>query len=88
MYRAHAHRLAALAAVSLAFPAAASAEPEKKPAGEKLICKSVGETGSLVRKRKQCFTRAEWDKIAESQRNGTQKMVDQLAERCGQPVCY
>jgi len=35
------------------------------PAEQRLICRSTYETGSLVRRRRQCFTRAQWDRIAE-----------------------
>ncbi len=36
--------------------------------GEKLICHRVQETGSLARRRTQCFTKAQWDRIAEAAR--------------------
>ena len=82
MFRIRHIAVASLAALALTFPVAAAPKAsEKKSDSEKVICKSIGETGSLVRKRKQCFTRAEWDRIAESQRTGTQKMVDQLTTR-------
>jgi len=45
--------------------------------GERLICRYVQETGSVARRRRQCFTRAEWDRIAEAARaNGTRMMSD------------
>ena len=46
----------------------------------RLICRRVPDTGSLVSTRRQCFTRAEWDRIAESARAGAQKTVSGLAE--------
>ena len=47
----------------------------------KLVCRKTLETGSMVRKKKQCFTLREWDQIAEIQRRGNQKMFDGLTER-------
>lgn len=47
----------------------------------KLVCRRTLETGSMVRKKKQCFTLREWDQIAEIQRRGNQKMFDGLTEK-------
>jgi hypothetical protein len=48
--------------------------------GERLICRYVDETGSVARRRRQCFTRTEWDRIAEAARaNGTRMMSDHAA---------
>ena len=47
---------------------------------QRLICRRVQETGSLVRTIRQCFTRAEWDRIAESARRGAQSTISGLAE--------
>lgn len=55
-------------------PAAASAKP-------KLICRSTEETGSLVRRKRQCFTQAEWDRIAESEQKGAGRLIDELRTR-------
>lgn len=46
---------------------------------ERLICRRMPDTGSLVRTRRQCFTRAEWDRIAETARRGAQRTVSELA---------
>lgn len=61
-----------------------AAEPVKTSAApplddNEIICRKTLETGSLVRKTKQCFTRAEWDKIAAANRQGNQKTADQLS---------
>jgi hypothetical protein len=45
---------------------------------DRLICRRMPETGSLVRARRQCFTRAQWDRIAESQRRGASRMIHEL----------
>jgi hypothetical protein len=47
--------------------------------GDRLICRRVQETGSLVRTIRQCFTRAEWDRIAETARRGAQRTAQELS---------
>jgi len=69
---------ASLAGQAVADPAPAASAPSD---ANKVICKKTLETGSLVRKTKQCFTKAEWDQIAEVQRRGNEKMVDGLSTR-------
>lgn len=46
---------------------------------QRLICRRVQETGSLVRTIRQCFTRAEWDRIAETARRGAQRTAEGLS---------
>ena len=36
---------------------------------ERLICRRVQESGSLARRPRRCFTRAQWDRLAEDSRN-------------------
>lgn len=45
----------------------------------RLICRRIQETGSLVRTTRQCFTRAEWDRIAETARRGAQRTTQELS---------
>ncbi|HEY0026911.1 MAG TPA: hypothetical protein VGC35_03480 [Allosphingosinicella sp.] len=69
-----------LGAGLLSAPVAAAAGPAGL-GGEKAderICKASLETGSLVKKRKQCFTRKEWERIIESQQRGTRQMIEEL----------
>jgi hypothetical protein len=75
-----------IAATGVATPAIAADTPAAAQAAnavgdDRVICKKVLETGSLVRKSKQCFTKAEWDRIAETQRRGNEKLVDGLSTR-------
>ncbi len=67
-----------VAALSVGLGAAGSARqvPAADPAKPKTICKRTVETGSLVSKRRECRTRAEWDRIAEAARMGGQDIVD------------
>ena len=73
-------------AAACALPAVAATAQE--PAGQavasrdndqRLICRRMPDTGSLVRTRRQCFTRAEWDRIAETARRGAQRTVTELS---------
>jgi hypothetical protein len=81
--------MAALAGVLLAPAAlagdktAAASAGDKVTDDERLICRKTLETGSLVRKSKQCFTKAQWDEIAAQTRVGNQKVADQLSTACG-----
>ena len=67
-----------LAAGVVATPVSASQPTNADKDDNKRICKAILETGSLVRKRKQCFTRKEWERIAESQQRGARQMVEDL----------
>jgi hypothetical protein len=61
-------------AIAVAMPVhaqspATSAQPQAATAPE-LICRRVEETGSLVKKKKKvCYTREEWDRIAAMSRD-------------------
>ena len=52
----------------------ADLEGKVMPDGEKILCRRVAETGSLVRKSKKCYTRAQWDRIAEAAKTNATKM--------------
>ena len=74
----------------LLAPAAAEAGPDD-PAPvvrEKLICKKSAETGSLVVRKRECHTREDWNKIADSQQRGARLLADGLTTRpCGGDSC-
>lgn len=48
---------------------------------QKIICRKTAEIGSLVKKKKECFTKAEWDAIAEAHQRGVKKVQDGLTEK-------
>ena len=77
--------IATIAGTMLLAGAAAANDQSPSAADDdsRIICKKLGETGSLVKKNKQCFTKAEWDRIAESQRNGAERLVHDLATKKG-----
>lgn len=64
-----------LAAIAIGGSTLAQTSPAQ-PDPEKKICRKTLETGSLVKKTRQCFTRAEWARIAEAARTGAQYIVD------------
>jgi hypothetical protein len=45
---------------------------------ERRICRRMQETGSLARRRRQCYTQAEWDRIAEAARINGQRLQDDM----------
>lgn len=74
-----------LSVAALTAPATA-AEPGAAAAAnsvndKRIICRKTPVTGSLIKKERQCFTKAEWDHVAEVQRRGNEKMVDGLTSR-------
>lgn len=71
-------------AAATAGSGAAATAPAASADDQRIICRKTLETGSLVKKNKQCFTRAEWDKVYAAQREGNQKLFDGLSGRCGQ----
>jgi hypothetical protein len=78
--------LGAAAAAVLMTPTGASAQQPKSesPAfDDKIVCRKITETGSLVRKKKMCFTQAEWDRLAEAEHRGVGKLVDDLTGKPG-----
>lgn len=69
---------------ALASPAAADdRNAQGRSEADKMVCKRELATGSLVRANKQCRTALEWARIAESQRTGATKMVDELMTKTG-----
>lgn len=81
--------LTAASAVLVLSVSARAADP-KPPAStsastgmsdDRIICRKTAEVGSLVRRKKQCFTKAEWDKLAEAHQRGARKLMDGLTER-------
>lgn len=82
--------IASAAGSLLAMSAPAAADGVAKTVGtpedtgvgdERIICKKHLETGSLVKRVKKCFTKAEWDLIAEREQVGFKKTMDALNTR-------
>lgn len=73
----------ATASQAASAPPTAASTPAV-PTGEKLICRKQIETGSLVRGKKTCMTRAEWAKVGDAARDGGQYLLEQNE---GKPAC-
>ena len=71
---------AALAAQQPAAPT----EPAAKQTEERPICRRVQESGSLARVRRVCYTRAQWDRLAEQQRSNSPSMTSMTGSASGQ----
>lgn len=54
-----------------------------EPAKEKLICRREAPVGSLIASRKRCYTRAEWDQIADAARDTSTRMISDNTSRPG-----
>lgn len=73
---------AAIVLASLLIPTIASAAERSTAAAadrDKLICRKTAEVGSLVKKKKECYTKAQWDEIAEAHQRGAKKTQEGLA---------
>ena len=46
-------------------------------AADKVICKRFDVTGSLVKKRRVCLTRAEWAKMNDGDQDAARRFVDE-----------
>jgi hypothetical protein len=64
--------LASGAAYAGEDPAATAAA---KPAKPKMICKSIRESGSLAKRTRLCYTKEQWDKLAQDQRSNSPGMT-------------
>lgn len=73
---------AAAAALATSMGAMAQEAKSESPAfDDKIVCRKIKETGSLVCKKKMCFTQSEWDRLAEAEHKGVGRMVDELQGR-------
>lgn len=63
-----------LGVASIAAAQGGSAGGQQQPAAapkndEQVICRRIQDSGSLARRTRQCYTRAQWDRLAEDSRN-------------------
>ena len=64
------------------------ASPSRDDNPERLICRSSQETGSFVRRRRQCFTRAQWQRVNDAAREGARYLQENGTTRpCGSGSC-
>lgn len=67
-----------LIAAVLLMPQASQAKADA-PQKERRICRKLADTGSLIARKRECRTAAEWDQLAQAARAGGQYLVDQNA---------
>lgn len=73
-----------LAAASLSFSVSAVAsEAQPAPVKEKLICKRTAETGSLVKAKRECLTKAQWSRKSEHAKTETERMIGPMPGNVG-----
>jgi hypothetical protein len=60
---------------------AGAAQAANATGDDRIICRKTAEVGSLVKRKKECFTKREWDQIAEAHQRGAKKLQDGLSER-------
>ncbi len=70
----------ALAAQQAATPT----QPAAKQTEDRQICRRMQESGSLARVRRVCYTRAQWDRLAEQQRANSPSMTAFSGSASGQ----
>ena len=73
--------LSAMLALGLAMPAraatsAAPADTTIAPPEEKKVCRASVETGSLIKKRRTCLTKAQWRAVDEEHEREAYKLVE------------
>ena len=74
---------AALAETATPPAATEQAKGEEEKDGNRLICRRVEVTGSLVKRGRVCRTADEWNRIAEHGNYNARKMVDDSTSRQG-----
>lgn len=79
---------AAMAAVAIPAQANDPVPAQNSTLGaeaDKIICKRELEPGSVIKRKKRCFTKAEWDRIAQAARAGAQHLIDANTSRSRTP---
>lgn len=79
--------LSALALLALPLPVLAQepsppAAQAEKPKTE-MVCRTERQTGSMIASKKRCYTRVEWDRLAQGARAMTERMMDDNRTRPG-----
>nr|WP_295374268.1 hypothetical protein [uncultured Sphingosinicella sp.] len=65
-----------ISSMILAMLASGTAATAPKPA-DQVVCRRFAETGSLVKKRRVCYTRAQWAKMNERTQDAARQFVDE-----------
>lgn len=74
---------AAALAQTASPPATEQAKSEEEKDGNRIVCRRIEVTGSLVKRGRVCRTQDEWNRIAENGNYNARKMVDDSTSRQG-----
>lgn len=66
-----------------AEPVAIAAAPAVATAGQEIVCRKEKETGSLIKSRKTCHSRAQWAYIDDTNQQQTRTMADEMRSKSG-----
>ena len=74
-----------LLSTAMIQPLAAQRSRAAKDDPNRLVCRTTIKTGTLAGRERQCFTAAEWERLADSGSRGARDTVDRLRGgfRCG-----
>ena len=79
--------IACLPFAALMCTATLAAEPAATPTAsdrsQEIVCRKEKETGSLVKSKKTCHSRAQWSYIDDTNQQQTRSMADDMRTRSG-----
>lgn len=75
--------LATPAAILAQQPAPAAVAGAATDPGDEIVCRKVKETGSLVKARRTCHSRAEWKDLDEQNQRVSRQLVQDSTSRVG-----
>ncbi len=70
-------------AVVAAEPQAAAATAVQSVEKERMICRTEKETGSLVKRKKTCHTKSQWQYIDDTNQSFANRLVDDTRSKSG-----
>ncbi len=62
-------------------PSATQADGENQGESDRLVCKRFAETGSLVKKRKVCYTARQWATLNDNERDAATTWVEGMRSK-------
>ncbi|MGE0178680.1 MAG: hypothetical protein AB7O91_02520 [Sphingomonas sp.] len=72
-----------VAGVAAAQSGSSSGQQAAGKSEERLICRRVQDSGSLARRTRQCYTREQWDRMANDQRSNSPAMTAMTGSQSG-----
>ena len=73
-----------VASIAAAQSGSSSGQPQAAAKNDdRLICRRVQDSGSLARRTRQCYTREQWDRMAQDQRTNSPAMTAMSGSQSG-----